>query len=443
MGNIGRLATLAAALLVLAGAASVISVLGLFAGSDDRDTSRVAAVESPSDQAIARLQLLAESSPQNSESLAALGFAYLQKARESGDPAFYGKADGVFQKTLSLEPAIPFGLLGASAVSLGRHDFQQALAWADHAFEAAPGDPDAYAARGDALVELGRYEEALDAYQGMLDARPDINAYLRVAYLRELHGDSDGAIETMLEAIEAARPTGETAAWARLQLANLYFNTGDLEEAKAQYEASLQAFPGYVHALAGLARIAAVNGDYADAIDLYDRVVTRQPVLEYVAALGDVYHAAGRDAEAQRHYGLVTAIESIYKTNGINTDLEMALFLADHPSAEGHIEEAVTQARAVYETQPGSIRANDVLSWALYQGGRYEEALVYSQQAVRLGTQDPILLFHAGTINYRLGNDATARDYLERTLGANPRFSVLHTQEATVALAELKASVHR
>ena len=151
MGNIGRLATLTAALLVLAGAAGVISVLGLFAGSDDRDTSRVAAVESPSDQAIARLQLLAESSPQNSESLAALGFAYLQKARESGDPAFYSKADGVFQKTLSLEPAIPFGLLGASAVSLGRHDFQQALAWADQAFEAAPGDPDAYAARGDAL----------------------------------------------------------------------------------------------------------------------------------------------------------------------------------------------------------------------------------------------------------------------------------------------------
>ena len=202
----------------------------------------------------------------------------------------------------------------------------------------------------------------------MLDARPDINAYLRVAYLRELHGDSDGAIETMLEAIEAARPTGETAAWAHYQLGNLYFNTGNLKEAEAQYEASLKAFAGYVHALAGLARIAAANGDYAEAIDLYDRVVTRQPVLEYVAALGDVYHAAGRDAEAQRQYGLVTAIESIYKTNGINTDLEMALFLADHPSAEGHIEEAVTQARAVYETQPGSIRANDVLSWALYQG---------------------------------------------------------------------------
>jgi tetratricopeptide (TPR) repeat protein len=443
MGHIGRLATLTAALLVLAGAAAFISALRSFGGPDDQDASRVAAVESPSDQAIARLQLLAESSPQNIEALAELGFAYLQKARESGDPAFYSKADDVFQKALNLDPADPSGLLGASAVALARHDFQQALGWAQRAHEAAPGDPDAYGALGDAQVELGQYEDALDAYQHMLNIRPDLNAYVRAAYARELHGDSGGAIETMLQAIEASRPFGETAAWVRTQLANLYFNTGDIKEAEAQYAASLETFPGYVHALAGLARVAAANGDYGEAIDLYDRVVTRQPVLEYVAALGDVYHAAGRDAEAQRQYGLVTAIESIYRENAINTDLEMALFLADHPATAGPTEEAIEQARAVYATQPGNIRANDVLSWALYRAGRFEEASVYSQQAVRLGTQDPLLLFHAGMINYQLGNNAIARDYLERMQDSNPHFSVLHEEAAKDALAELKASVHR
>jgi tetratricopeptide (TPR) repeat protein len=443
MGNLGRLATLTAALLMLAGAAAFFSTVRLFGGSDERDAGRVAAVESPADQTIARLQLLAESSPHNIETLSALGFAYLQKARESGDPALYSKADGVFQKALTLNPTDSSGLLGASAVALARHDFQQALLLADQALVSAAGDPDAYAARGDALVELGRYEEALEAYQRMVDVRPDINAYLRVAYLRELHGDTDGAVEVMLEAIEGLRPVGETAAWARLQLANLYFSNGDTPEAEAQYEASLKAFPGYVHALAGLARLAAANEDYAEAIDLYERVVGRQPVLEYVVALGDVYSVAGRDAEAQHQYDLVKAIESIYKANGVDTDLEMAIFLADHPSAEGSIEEAVTQARAVYDTQPASIRANDVLSWALYRAGQFEEALRYSQQAVRLGTKDPLLLFHAGMINYRLGNDAVARDYLERTLDTNPRFSLLHADSAMNTLAELKSSVRR
>jgi tetratricopeptide (TPR) repeat protein len=443
MGHIGRIATLTAALLLLAGAAAFVSALGFSRESDDREANRPPTVESPTDHAIARLQQRAEDSPQDAGELAELGFAYVQKARESGDPAFYSKADGIFRKALDFEPANASALLGASSVALGRHDFQQALVWAEQALEVAPGDPDAYSALGDALVELGRYEEALDAYQRMLDVRPDINAYLRVAYLRELHGDSDGAIDAMLQAIEASRPTGETAAWARLQLANLYFNTGDMEKAEAQYKASLQAFPDYVHALAGKARIAATNGDYAAAIDLYEQVVGRQPVLEYVAALGDVYGATGRDDEAQRQYDLVTTIETLYQANGINTDLEIALFLADHPTADGSRAEAITKARAAYDTQPGSIRANDVLSWALYQAGRFEEASVYSDQAVRLGTRDPLLLFHAGMINRQLGKDEAAREYLAQAVERNPRFSLRHSEAAMDALDQLEASAYR
>jgi len=433
-----RFAILTAILMILAGSAAFASATGIFGGSDEGDGPRTAAVESATDRAIVELQQRLAGAPEDGASLNDLGFAYLQKARETGDPAFYTRADGVFQKALTIDARDQSALIGASGVAAARHDFTQALAFAQQARDLDPEDPDANAALGDALIELGRYDEALVAFQAMLDTRPDLNAYVRVAYARELHGDPEGAIEVMRLALEASRPTGETAAWVRSQLGNLYINRGDLTGAREQYEASLSAFPGYIHALAGLARVAAANEDYAQAIERYSEVASRQPVLEHVAALGDVYRAAGREADAQRQYDLASAIDSLHRANGINTDVEMALFLADH---DLRLDEALAQAQTAYQVQPGSIRAADALSWALYKAGRYDEAGVYSRAALRLATQDPLLLFHAGMISHESGDEVDARGYLSRALDANPRFSVLHADEAVGVLAELNASV--
>jgi len=433
-----RFVILTAILLILAGSAAFASTTGIFEGSDEGDAARTPVIESATDRAIAPLQQRLARTPDDATLLNRLGFAYLQKARESGDPSFYTKADGVFQKSLTIDASDQSALIGASTVAAARHDFTQALTYAQQARDLDPEDPDANGSLGDALIELGRYDEALAAFQVMLDTRPDLNAYVRVAYARELHGDPQGAIEAMRLALEASRPTGETAAWVRSQLGNLYFNRGDFASASEQYEASLSAFPGYIHALAGLARVAAADEDYDQAIELYGEVVSRQPVLDHVAALGDVYRAAGREADAERQYDLASAIDSLYRANGINTDVEMALFLADH---ELRLDGALAQAQTAYQARPGSIRAADALSWALYKAGRYDEAAVYSREALLLGTQDPLLLFPAGMISHESGDDDDARGYLSSALELNPRFSVLHADEAAGVLAKLNASV--
>jgi len=119
----------------------------------------------------------------------------------------------------------------------------------------------------------------------------------------------------------------------------------------------------------------------------------------------------------------------------------MALFLADHPSKEGPNEEAVDQAFNAYETHPNSVYTADALSWALYKAERNEEALTYSEQAVRLGSQDPTLLFHAGMIHFRAGKHETARGYLQRVVETNPKFSLLYASEAATTLEELNKLV--
>ena len=198
-----------------------------------------------------------------------------------------------------------------------------------------------------------------------------------------------------------------------------------------------EALPDYVHAVAGLGKVRAAQQEYEAAIAAYRSVVERYPAPDYVIGLGDVYRATGQAKEAAKQYALVEIIDRLYEASGINTDLQMALFFADH---DIRLDEALRQAWAAFEARP-SVQAADVLSWALYKNGAYEEALTYSHEALRLGTRDALMLFHAGMISYAVGDHARARDYLQQVAAINPRFSTLYADDASALLQSLQVAV--
>jgi len=382
-----------------------------------------------------------ERNPRDYISYAELGGAFLRQARETGDVGSYSRAEASVEQALGLNPKYETALSYLAAVLYAQHDFAGALGRAERVYALNPGSAQALAVIGDASLELGRYDEAGSAYDKLLELSRTPPVFSRLARLAELKGQPHKAVELLTGAAseaDAAVGSPESRAWYRLQLGNLYFNTGDLESAKTQYDLSLDAFPDYVHALAALGRIHTARAEYDEAIAFYQQVVARQPVAEYVIALGDTYQAAGRVADAQRQFDLVDAINALYEANGINTELSMALYLADHDT---RVADAVAAARAVYQKQPGSIYAADVLAWSLYKVGRPEKALPYSQEALRLGTQDALILFHASMVNRELGNTEEARGLLAQALEINPHFSVLYAKQAAAALDELSALV--
>src|SRR5205814_3229879 len=169
---------------------------------------------------------------------------------------------------------------------------------------------------------------------------------------------------------------------------------GLVEDARDHYEQSLAIFPGYVHALAGIARVAAADRDFGRAIDYYTRAINRVPLPEYVIALGDVYSAAGDARNAQAQYDLVGAIEQLYTANGVNLDLQIALFNADH---DRNVAATVERAELAYAQQP-SIQAADVLAWVQYNAGNTDAARTAIEAALRIGTHDPLIAFHAASI---------------------------------------------
>ncbi|HEY0734720.1 MAG TPA: tetratricopeptide repeat protein [Herpetosiphonaceae bacterium] len=423
------LLALAAALALLRPSPSPAALLG--------DTPAAPRMSSRTESQIQTLQSRIRRAPDNIDSYALLGHAYLQQVRETGDPSYYAKAESVFGAALKRDPQHVETLIGKGSLALARHDFRAALQLGEQARSLNPSVPRIYGVIGDAQIELGQYDAAVQTIQQMVDLRPDLSSYSRVSYLRELYGDRQGAIEAMQQAVTAGGPTAENTQWVRVQLGNLYFTQSDLGAAEREYQEALARLPEYAHAQAGLARVRAAQGRYDEAIELYTAATRRMPLPEYLIALGDVYARQGDTQQAQQQYDLVLAIDRLFGDNGVNTDLELALFLADHGI---ELPQALTKARAAYAARP-SIHAADSLAWTLYTSGSYDEAQRYAAEALRLGTDDPLKLFHAGMIAQALGHDDQARNYLQRAVDLNPNFSLLHSDRALTTLAALGGSV--
>jgi len=141
------------------------------------------------DAQIAALERDLSENPRSVELYAALGNAFLQKVRETGDASFYSRAATAFTQGSRRDPHDAGVLTGMGALALARHDFKGGLRYGLAAHAAAPQVVRPYGVIVDAQVELGRYRDAARTLQTMVDLRPDLASYSRASYFRELHGD--------------------------------------------------------------------------------------------------------------------------------------------------------------------------------------------------------------------------------------------------------------
>src|SRR4051812_42571509 len=308
----------------------------------------------PTAERIAALQQDIRARPRDPDGYTELAAAFLQRVRETGDAGFYARAQSSVGRALALAPRDPGALTQRAVLELARHDFRAGLADAQLAHRIAPAVILPYGPTVDGLVELGRYGQAGHVLQQMVDRKPTLAAYARVSYFRELHGDLPGALAAMRLAVSAGGETPENVAYVQTLLGHLLLATGAVGEARMAYREALNRVPGYPAAAAGLARADIARGHLGPAIRRLRRVVARLPLPEHVIALGEAEQAAGRTAAARRDLALVGAEQRLLAAAGVNTDVELALFEADHGSSA----RAVTLARRAWATAP-SVRSAD------------------------------------------------------------------------------------
>jgi tetratricopeptide (TPR) repeat protein len=356
---------------------------------------------------IAALEQRVATDPGDARALTQLASKYLTRARETGDPSFYTLAGTAVQRVLAADPANVPALVVSGSLALSRHDFTGALAIGLRAQQLAPDVVATYGVLTDANVELGRYDDAIASVQQLADARPGLAAYTRISYIRELQGDLDGAIASMHQAVAAGSGVAQDEVWSRELLANLYLTKGDVAAGENEIRRAAQLLPDDPAAREGLARLAILQGDNATAEAQLQRAIAQRPLMQYVVELGDLLWSEGRTAEAQQQYALVGAMKLLFAANGVNADMEIALFDADHginPPA------AYDTALAAYARR-SSIYGADAVAWTAFKTGDLDAAQSFIALARTLGTKDPKLAYHAGMIELATGRgDESARD---------------------------------
>jgi tetratricopeptide (TPR) repeat protein len=317
-----------------------------------------------------------------------------------------------------------------AALAAARHHFSAALGAARHALAIDPYQAGALSVRVDALTELGRYPAQLRALRAADTRHPGVPVTTRYSYAFELRGRLDRAAALLRGVTASSSPANR--AFALTLLADIERRQGRLADAASHLRQALRSSPGYVAALAGRARLAVAKGDLHGAVRRWQQVVARLPLPEYLTELGELELVLGRPAQARREFAVVATTNHLLASNGVNTDLEAALFEADH----GSPATALKEARAEWGRRH-SIHVADVLAWALHRSGQDRRALHFTLLATRLGTPEARLWVHRGEIEAALGMRDSARDHLRRGLATDAGLSPLQAHAATAVLRSL------
>ena len=383
------------------------------------------------DREIRTLQHEARSKQQPPEVMKRLGWAFVRKARLSYDPGYYKLAEQCAFAVESRDPDDPDALLLQGHILQSLHKFKEAEPIARKLIKFRDESAD-QGLLGDVLMEQGNLGEAIIAYQKMVNLRPDLQSYTRIAHLRWLKGDLVGAIEVIELAVTGASPREpEPGAWAYTRMGIYSLQAGQLEVAKRSAALALIFADNYPPALLLRGRVLLAEGRPSEALESLRQAATLNPLPEYQWILADALRDASQSAEAEE-------VERKLISTGVGNDPRtFSLFLASRGQQP---QQSLQLAFDELKTRE-DVFTMDALAWALKANGRFTEALDYSRKSLAEGTQDARLFYHAGCIAMANGLNAEARMFFSRADEIKPMLfpsELTDLNQQFVALEEIE-----
>ena len=402
---------------------AALMALALMAGAGFAQTPVATETKlSPAQLSMERAQKLIDRRPQDFEAYNALALALSRRARETSDVTYYTRAEDALKKSYAISPDNFDGRRIGVWLLLGKHEFAAAREQALSLNKRMKDDVMVYGFLTDANVELGNYKEAEEACQWMLNLKPaNSPAVTRAAYLRELFGDPEGAIDLMDMALDSTQPFEfEDRAWITTQLAHLKLTMGKVDESEKLSLQALTLFPGYHYALQNLAKVRIQQGRFTEAVELLQQRYNAAPHAENEFELAVAMRLAGREEDAKKAFADFER-RSLLETNiGDNSNHELIFYYADEANEPAKALEVARREMA----RRHDVFTTDAYAWALFKTGQYAEARKQIDAALAVGIQDARMLRHAGEISEKQGDRKAAAEYLNKAAALNTVESV-------------------
>ncbi|WP_329217792.1 tetratricopeptide repeat protein [Streptomyces sp. NBC_01485] len=377
--------------------------------------------------------------PRDARSWTVLAAAYVEQGRRTADAALlYPKAEQALRTSLKVRPKNNAEALdGLAALANARRDFPAALAFGEAARKLAPARWTTYPQLIDAYTGLGDYKKARKALDRLtaLHSGPAVRA--RAAGVYWERGRREDAQAALADAAAGATAPAEQAAWLE-RAGEFAWERGEREDALRHFQEAVRLDPDQRAAQAGQGRALAALGRTSEALSAYRTALARQPLPQYALELGELYESLGLAQAARVQYDLLRARVRTDAAGGVDGDLVLGLFEADH----GDPASAVRRLRAEWRRQPG-IPVADALGWALHRAGDDKEAVKFAAIATDRvhggAVHSAPYLYHRAMTERSLRQDGPARRHLQEALRINPYFSPLLAPAARATLTELGA----
>ena len=349
---------------------------------------------SPAQKKITSAQQAIEKTPKQVRAYNELARGLLDRARESGDPAYLEQSAKIVEKSLAIEKDNYEGQRVMAGILLARHEYTRALDLAKALHKRNMDDLITWGVITDAEIALGRYTDAEKSAQWMLDLRPgDVGSLERGARLRELVGNADGATQLWILAFRAA-PENETEYRALLlvEYGCSQLRADKVDEADKLMTQALQTFPDYHAALAGLARVRLAQHRYADAVELLHKIAYPTPANKYL--LAEALDKVGQGDAAKRAFAEFEREANAASASPHNANHELVMYYSNHARQPA----AAVRVARMEAARRQDIGTLDALAWALHANGDDAEARKQIDKVLAVGTRDPGILAHAAQI---------------------------------------------
>ncbi|MDX6303230.1 MAG: hypothetical protein QOI77_199 [Blastocatellia bacterium] len=375
------------------------------------------------DQAIGELEAGAFAPPIDSERATKYVYLVYQRASLSGSLDGFDVAEKSLQRAIAeLGPASDLYFLKANLdfkfhrLTAVRDDLETGRDLRDTI--------QGRALRADLDFQEGRYQEARAGYEAVIKEDLTWDNLARFAYFKFKMGDIAAAEQLYIEAEdELTAKEMRHYAWVELQRGVLQLRQGCYQEAAAHYDRADRAYSGYWLVDDHKAELLGAEGKFAEAAQLYERVIVRAPRPEFQQALGELYEGLGQRERAEGCYqkALAGYLESAERGD-VHFYHHLADFFAD-VREDG--AEAVKWAR-----RDIALRRNfstlAALAWSLYRAGEFAEALEIMRQALSSGAADAHLFFQAATIYQSADANGNSDRYLRMAQAINPHYRSFH-----------------
>jgi tetratricopeptide (TPR) repeat protein len=310
-----------------------------------------------------------------------LGRIYAERGDADGAMSAMGQALQLIPKSKSLHTAYARLLVDLNKPELAYQQFQQLQ-------QLAPEDVDVQFSLGILALELKKYQQAKSHFSGLLKSQQRVeDASFYMGRVAEMEEKTDGALEWYGKV-----RSGKYLFNARARMVGLIADKESLAKARAMLEGMRTRMP-------------------ERSIDIY--------ILE-----GDILR------KHSTHTKVVELFDAALKEHPDDIDLLYARALS--ASALGRVDILERDIGLILKQEPNHADALNALGYTLAdQTERYKEAHDYIKKALALKPDSPAVLDSMGWVQYRLGNNKEALDYLRRA------FKMVQDVEIAAHLGEL------